>query len=403
MLQILALAGLQLRLTLKSRAALITGLAMPLLLTLIFGLLLSGGGDSHSGSHGGGRPVYRVALLDQDGSPAAGILARTLAAEETLRIRPVTGTAEIRRLMVDAEVAARIIIPPGFGATLDAGEAAPEVQVMSQPGVAAQAIPPVVQQVAGRVAWDYRLARMAVLRSGGNPAEAGALAAAYAKVEQARLERGSGVQHEMVHRAQEGAGGFTMGEQALGFTIAFVMMLVFMMGGVMLQEREQGTWGRILVSPVGRGQVLLGYLLGFFLTGWAQFGVLAGLSRLLFGLRWGNPWQLAAVASAYILCSAGLGFLVAGIVRSRAQQQVVGIILVNATSMLGGVYWPLDFVGETMRRIGYLTPQAWAMEAFRAVLLRGSDWAQLTLPLAVLLGMAAVFLAAGLSRVRFDH
>lgn len=70
--------------------------------------------------------------------------------------------------------------------------------------------------------------------------------------------------------------------------------------------------------------------------------------------------------------------------------------------MLGGVYWPLDLVSDTMRRVGYLTPQAWAMDGFREVMLRGGSWSGLARPLVVLLTLAAVFMAAGLRRVRYE-
>ncbi|MDP6510117.1 MAG: ABC transporter permease, partial [Dehalococcoidia bacterium] len=45
---------------------------------------------------------------------------------------------------------------------------------------------------------------------------------------------------------------------------ALVMFFVFILTGVsFLRERTQGTLERLLATPVGRGDVLLGYLVGF--------------------------------------------------------------------------------------------------------------------------------------------
>jgi len=84
------------------------------------------------------------------------------------------------------------------------------------------------------------------------------------------------------------------------------------------------------------------------------------------------------------------------------QQSAFGILFINATAMLGGVYWDLNSVSAPMRRIGYLTPQAWAIEGFKEVMLLSGAWGAIALPLTVLLGIAAVFMTAGLLRVRYD-
>ena len=312
----------------------------------------------------------------------------------------VARNEEVTRLFADKVIAAAVIIPSGFEDDLSAG-ASPEVKLVAPPGGNLQLVVwPVISREAARVAEDYRLAR----RIAADPASAAALQAAYDRVTRERQALGISTSHERVQRAKAKADQrlSNLGERALGFTVMFVMMLVFSMSGVILQERQRGTWGRLLVTPTARASVLTGYLLSFFVTGLFQFAVLVGASSLLFRISWGPLLQLAVMAAAFILCSAGMGMFVAGIVRTYEQQQVVGVLFVNATSMLGGVYWPLELVSDAMRRIGYLTPQAWAMDGFREVMLRGGAWSGLVRPLIVLLALAAIFMTAGLARVRYE-
>jgi len=73
------------------------------------------------------------------------------------------------------------------------------------------------------------------------------------------------------------------------------------------------------------------------------------------------------MAAGTVLSASGMGLFLAGVVRSPEQQSAFGILFINATLMLGEVYWDLDFVSAPLRRIGYLTPQAWAIEGFKAV------------------------------------
>lgn len=133
-----------------------------------------------------------------------------------------------------------------------------------------------------------------------------------------------------------------------------------------------------------------------------QFAVLVLGTRLLFQIEWGPLLPLFTVGAAMVAASAGMGLFLAGLVRTFEQQTAIGVIFVVATSMLGGLMWPLDLLSPTMQRIGHLTPQAWAMDGLTHVALRGGAWAGLAMPLAVLLGLAAVFSAVGVRRIRYE-
>lgn len=396
MRQALSVALLQFRLVLKSKGTVVTMFGLPLLMTLIFGTLVGG----NSGSGDSGRSwAYPVAVVDRDGSFASRKLVEALQGEPALKVR-LAGEEELTRLFADRKIDSGVVIPPGFGKEL-AGGRSPEVLLVTSPysndhlGVG-----PAVRRQAARLSEDYRLARRMI----GDLADERGLQEAYARVSAERRALGISVSQERLTRTEAKAQDrlANVGERALGFTVMFVMMIVFMMSGVILHERQNGTWGRLLTTPASRASLVSGYLLSFFLTGMFQFAVLVAASRLLFGVNWGPLLPLAVMAAALVLCSASLGLFLAGIVRTYEQQQTAGILVVNATSLLGGVFWPLEFVGDTMRRIGYLTPQAWAMDGFREVMLRGGSWSNLVWPLTVLLAVAAIFAATGLLRVRYE-
>lgn len=188
-------------------------------------------------------------------------------------------------------------------------------------------------------------------------------------------------------------------DRAIGFTIMFVMMTVIMMSGSILRERKTGTLGRILVSPMSRPQVQTGYLLSFILTGVLQFAVLAGVSALLFDVRWGPLLPLTAVIIATVVSAAGLGLLLAAFMRTSEQHALVGTMASITASMLGGVYWPASLMSEHMQSIGRLTPIAWALDGLREVAQHG---AAPTVPLTVLLGMALVSTSVGLWRTKWE-
>jgi ABC-2 type transport system permease protein len=71
-----------------------------------------------------------------------------------------------------------------------------------------------------------------------------------------------------------------------------------------------------------------------------------------------------------------------------------------ALGMLGGCMWPLEVVGSTMKTVGHLVPQAWAMDAFVTLVAKGGDLAAIAPQLVVLLGYAAVLLPLATWRLR---
>jgi ABC-2 type transport system permease protein len=63
--------------------------------------------------------------------------------------------------------------------------------------------------------------------------------------------------------------------------------------------------------------------------------------------------------------------LVGAVARTPEQTQSVGVPLGIAMGMLGGALWPLDFVPDWLRQLGHVTPHAWAMDGWVAVIFEG--------------------------------
>ncbi|HYF94246.1 MAG TPA: ABC transporter permease [Symbiobacteriaceae bacterium] len=394
----LTIALLQLKTTFKSKGSIVTMFAMPLLLTLIFGVLTQGGGTDQTASKGA---VFPVAVLDYDDSFASRRLTEMLKAEENLTVRIAASEAEINKLFADVKVTAAVIIPQDFQKQIAAGES-PEVKLLSAPGGNDyQGVAPIVRWQVPRLARDYQLA----LRSVADGSDSAAVEAAYAKISAERQKVSTTVvTHQVTRNAvKQQTGNLTAASHAsVGFTVTFVMMQVFMMSGVILIERKQGTWGRLLTSPSSRVTIISGYLMSFFLTGMVQFAILVFATRFFFHVNWGPLLPLFTMGAATVLSASGMGLFLAGLVKTFEQQISIGILFINATAMLGGAYWDIAMVGKTMQRIGYLTPQAWAIDGFKEIMLRGGSWDGIVLPLAVLLCITLVFMTGGLLRVRYE-
>ncbi|WML50983.1 ABC transporter permease [Neobacillus sp. PS3-12] len=158
----------------------------------------------------------------------------------------------------------------------------------------------------------------------------------------------------------------------------------------------------MLSTPTARYEIMAGYFLSFFLIGWIQFGVLMAASSLLFGVQWGNAAGIAVLVSALLLCVVGLGLFISGFVKTAEQQSALGSVIITATCMLGGVYWPLDIVPTFMQKIADFIPQTWAMRGFTELIARGGTISDIIGPVCVLLAFAVTFLVVGMTRIRYE-
>lgn len=160
------------------------------------------------------------------------------------------------------------------------------------------------------------------------------------------------------------------------YTVMFAFFLVMNVGWIFVAERRQGTLKRLRASPLTRGQILLGKLVPYFLLSLGQGIILLVAGRLLFGMRWGpDTWSLTQQALALLpvvfctsLAAMGLALLVAAVARSEIQVALYGAVPVLLLALIGGCVLPREMMSEQAQQLSFVTPQGWALDAYRELL-----------------------------------
>ena len=388
MKQMLAICLFELKRMLKKPRSYLLMFALPLLFTFVFGGLIGGGAGTYNG--------VPIALVDLDNSTVSKGLTEQLQKEKLMSIRLNT-LDQAKQLIEKKKISGVITIPKGFEAHLLAGEKA-SVQFDHSPDLAAASV---IKQVL-----DNGAANAAIQVKGAQDwsrfsKEKIDWKEAYRKLAAGNRSQGDLVKSDTVSDTAVKKMS-NVSERAAGFSIMFIMITLITVTGVFLDARKNGVWSRILSTPSSRLSIVGGYLLSFFLIGWFQFASLMFLTSLFFGISWGNLWAQAVLISSFLLCTVGLGVAIAGFVRTSEQQAAIGNLLIVSTCMLGGVYWPLEVVPKFMQKIAEFVPQTWAMRGFSELVARGGGIADIWGPIAILLGFAVVFLAMGISSIRYE-
>ncbi|MFN8213938.1 MAG: ABC transporter permease [Candidatus Nanopelagicales bacterium] len=173
-----------------------------------------------------------------------------------------------------------------------------------------------------------------------------------------------------------------------------LMLFTFLNGllgaAALVQARQLGVFQRTLATPHGLGVYLSGLGLSRFFIALLQAAILLGLGVLWFGINLGDPLAVVTLVLVYSVIASAAGMLLGGVARTPGQAVAVAVPAGIVMGMLGGCMWPLSVVGTTMQRIGHLTPQAWAMDSWNAIINDGAGVAGIGGYLAVLVGFAVV-------------
>lgn len=398
---------------LRDRRAVVFLLLMPLAFTLFFGLAFSGLGE------GGGDARLQVGVVDADGGPLAGSLVRSLSASGALRPDPLD---ELRRayageLVNRGDEAAVLTIPPGWGAALRSGAPRP-LELVADTGTATGlAAQRAVQATVDRFLAAERTAATATALLAPRtrlPADALheralelALAAwqdppvRVASAQEGAAEGAGATPGASGREAGTGAFGANPYDQASpGMIVQFAVYGLLLSAMVLVIERKQGAHARLLGTPVPRAAVIAGHGLAMLSVVLGQILVLEAFGQTALGVHYlRHPWATLALTLALALWSASLGMLIGAFARTEQQVVASGLLAMFLLSGLGGAWFPLEITGPTFTAVGHLTPTAWAMDAYRTILLRGGTLPGVALPLLVLLGFAALFFALAVARL----
>jgi ABC-2 type transport system permease protein len=385
-MSILHIASKDLVELLRNRMTFLFLLIMPIAFTFLFGFAFSGSG---SGSEDSRLPV---GLLNQDGGPLSLDLEQLLSSSAVVRleINPENTPTDLEKRVADKALAAALIIPAGYGQSLTT--AAPLKLIVfadtaENAGLSAQTE---ILTASSRLARAVKAAD--TVAPGSQPALSEALAAWQNPPVRLVVAQSSVVRVKEPAEAANPMSSFA--HSAPGMMLQFAIAGLLTCAQVMVAERKNRCLQRMLTTSVNRVEILLGHFLFLFTTIFTQFIILIAFGQLFLQLDYfQQPLATLLVAFAAALCISALGLLIGVFAKSEEQAIIFSLVPMFVFAGLGGAWVPLEVTGATFQAIGHITPVAWAMDAFKGILLRGLDVRGVLVPAAALIGYAILFFA----------
>ena len=311
----------------------------------------------------GGSQAPLVGVVNQDSGPLGGMVAAQLIQSREIRGQSMSlETAETR--LRQGHIDGFVLLPAGFSLEVSRQRlVAPQVNLEgSQPGAGATI---------------GRAVQSSLLGVGG-----------------------PGAPHfePRVTYLHGGPGFDTLDYFGPAFIGLILFFLVFVITTVaFLRERTQGTLERLMASPLRRGEVVLGYMLGFSLL-----ALLQGLEVLLFSLyalhihNSGQVWLIFGVELVMAVSAVNLGIFLSMFARTEFQAVQFIPIVVVPQMLLAGVIFPIAQEPSWLQLASAALPLTYAVNALQEVMVKGSGLGSgaVQLDLALVIGFCLLTLAA---------
>lgn len=170
----------------------------------------------------------------------------------------------------------------------------------------------------------------------------------------------------------------------------FAFFLIFLISGMsFVKERSGGTLERLLMSPISRRSVILGYTAGYSL-----FAIIQAVVMVLFGIYVlgigcaGNILWAILIMLLLAISAVSFGSLISVFSRTELQVvQIIPIVIIPQVFFSGLI--PLDTIPYGLGKLGFLTPVFYGCEAMKRVMVVGNGFSEIW---PYLLGLAAFIL-----------
>ena len=174
----------------------------------------------------------------------------------------------------------------------------------------------------------------------------------------------------------------------------------FLLTGIsFLRERTQGTMERMMASPVSRLDMVLGYLLGFFMFALTQSLIVLLFTIYVLDVTYlGDLWQIFVFLVFIVTMAVNLGIFASAFARNEFQMIQFIPLIIFPQVFLCGVIYPVEQMHTILQWISKFLPLKYAVDGINGIMREGQTLLDVGFELGILMAFAvAISILAALT------
>ncbi len=156
--------------------------------------------------------------------------------------------------------------------------------------------------------------------------------------------------------------------------IANIVLIITMLLSSMavVREKEIGTMEQIIVTPISRGEFILGKTTPFVLIGFIDVALVTAVACFWFGvpIRGSLPLLFGATA-LFLMSTLGFGLFISTISQTQQQAMMSAFFFIFPAMLLSGFAFPIENMPVPVQWLTYLNPLRYYLVIIRSIFLKG--------------------------------
>ncbi|MEC0240997.1 ABC transporter permease [Paenibacillus dokdonensis] len=185
--------------------------------------------------------------------------------------------------------------------------------------------------------------------------------------------------------------GQQMSYQSIGFLIMFMMTSAVNLSQLILKNRENRTYFRILTSPISSRTYVLSNVIVNLIVMIIQITVALFFMKVVFRIDAGIPvGEMVFILGLFALVSVSISLAIVSFSKSTAAAGALQNLIVTPTCLISGCFFPRSIMPEALRKLSDFMPQNWVLESL-GKLQAGEALSSIGFNIVILLAFAVVF------------
>ena len=197
--------------------------------------------------------------------------------------------------------------------------------------------------------------------------------------------------------------------RAIDYLLPGIIVMGAMVTGIMrtatgfVQEREQGVYRRLALTPLKRQTLLGSQLLQHYAVIIVQTLLLIAIGGMVFKTHLtGNLFLFWLVLSIGALCFMSIGFALTGLIKTVRSATPIIQITYFALMFLGGIFFPNSLLPKWLGNAASILPSTQLGDALRAVVYNGADVRDIWQKLLIMMAWIVVCLVVSIKFFRWE-
>ncbi len=316
-----------------------------------------------------------IAVLDYDRSTSSRALIRKVTVGEDLTLYArAESLAEVNRLLMRGEIKAALIIRPTF-----------ERDLTAMKGLPLQVIIDGTEPESGTFALD----------------QIGRRAEAFVTEQLAQQERARGIRVTSLQpirfnlRALYNPELKPKVDMVPGLISLVLGMPALSVALTIAHEREHGTLEQVMITPVGRAELLLGKMIPYIIVGLINVVVIPLVALITFGIPFNGSFSLFFLFSiAFLFAMLSMGTIVGVFMRTQPAALALSFLVIFFPGFfMTGIFFPIASMPKEVQMEAMILPGTHYAIITRGIFLRANGLDVLWPYVAALVGLGVVFTA----------